>query len=67
MTFIPYPDITAVSPGGRFRVEISGTKADDEFFRDQSRFVYRLFETASGTEIWQWSPTEQEGGLCAFA
>lgn len=61
MTFISYPDITAVSPGRRFRVEIRGTSADHDFFRDQSGFVYRLFEAATETEVWRWSPTGQVG------
>ena len=60
MTFVSYPDMKAVSQNGRFRVEIIGQEKD-ESFRDQSNFVYKLVEASSGSELWQWRPSEQQG------
>jgi hypothetical protein len=60
MTFIPFPDISAVSPDGKYRLEIKGKPADD-FFRDQSGFVYQLFEGGERNKVWDWRPDEQDG------
>ena len=57
MTFVSYPDITATSDNGRFRIEIKGTKTDDAF-RDQSHFVYRLYNF--DCLEWEWTANQSE-------
>ncbi len=53
MTFVPYPNISATSDSGEFRVEIVGQRTDD-FFRDQANFTYRSFQ--SDRLVWEWKP-----------
>jgi hypothetical protein len=60
MTFIPFHDIIATSPSGEFRVEITGTLRD-EYFRDRSKFVYRLFR--SEDLVWEWQAGEAKRGI----
>lgn len=52
MTFISYPNITATSENGRFRIEIKGAPSTDSF-RDQSNFIYRL--VTSEEIVWEWT------------
>jgi hypothetical protein len=59
MTFIPYPNISATSKNGGYRLEITGTPGDD-FFRDQSHFVYRLYR--SNQPEWEWSAADEQNG-----
>src|ERR1700733_7110395 len=59
MSFAPYPNISAKSPNGGYRLEITGTPGND-FFRDQSSFVYRLFR--SDKLAWEWPAGQKESG-----
>jgi hypothetical protein len=63
MTFIAYPNISASSGNGRFRLEITGTPGN-EFFRDQSCFVYQLYQ--SDQLAWEWLAGALESGKRAF-
>jgi hypothetical protein len=53
MTFVSYPNITATSENGDYRIEITGMP-DNNFFREQKDFVYRLFH--SDNVVWEWKP-----------
>ena len=61
MTFIGFPDIVVTSPNGKLRLEIRGSKAKDDFFRDQSDFVYRLVRAEDSQLVWEWTPPENSG------
>ena len=61
MTFVSYPDIFSESDNGEFRIEVVGSQGKNDFFRDQSGFVYRLISKCSGEELWSWRPEEKQG------
>lgn len=57
MTHIGYPNLTAVSASGEFRVEITG-QPEHAYFRDQSHFSYRLYR--ANVLQWTWTPNDGE-------
>lgn len=55
MTFIPFPDICVESANQKLRLEIVGDEGEHpEFFRNQSHFIYRLFDVVNDREQWSW-------------
>src|SRR5262245_32401927 len=57
MTFVSYPNIVATSESKQFRIDIIGTPSED-VFRDQSKFVYRLFK--ADEIVWEWAASETD-------
>lgn len=59
MTFVSYPNISAMSENGEFRIDIVGIEAD-EFFRDRANFTYRSFHRDH--LVWEWKPERAAQG-----
>jgi hypothetical protein len=63
MTFIAYPNITAISENGRFRLEVVGSPSED-FFRNQDSFIYRMYD--GDRQAWEISAPDLEETLADY-
>jgi hypothetical protein len=59
MTFIAFPNLIINSPNQVYQLKILGN-SKEEFFRNQSEFVYSLHRQGEIQPLWQWQPTKQQ-------